>query len=156
MTILEALEEVNDSLPSGIRPQFIYVSSQFEANNLADQLSTITSPVLVILPIIVVDTPGISGVIKTTFELSGFFLTKATGVTVDFTGSTAETTCIAPMRDLARKYIHKLQEHSIIDPETSGLFTTTYTAEYGLWDAHLFGVFVRATVPVMEQVSPCV
>lgn len=156
MTILEALEEVNDSLITATRPQFIYVAAEWEANQIVDALTNAQFPILVVLPIIVTDVPGPSGVLKSTFDFSAFMLNKPTLATENFVTADIDTDSTAPMRALARQFMHKLQHHSIIDPETNGIQTITYTPEFGLWDAHLFGVFIRATVPVMERISGCV
>ena len=154
MTIIEALEEVNNSLSR--KTTFIYVSSMQEANLLADTLLKAEYPVCFILPVVVTDTPGTSGVLKSEFPLNAYFLDRDNAATIDFKATEVEKNHIAPMRTLAREFLHKLNEHSIIDPESKGIQARVLEPEYGLTDAHLFGVFVRAQVPVMEGVTGCV
>jgi hypothetical protein len=62
---------------------------------------------------------------------------------------------IEPMRLLARKFMHKLNEHSIIDTEGPGMSQIVYTPVYSENDANLFGVKINATIPVMEKPVVC-
>lgn len=152
MTIVETLEDVVDNLST--ETTFLYVASLNEANLLADD--NLTFPVCFMLPVVVQDTPGKSGALKSTFPLRAYFFDKITNPTTDFKANEVETTVIAPMRNLAREFMHKLNETELIDQETSGIGSRTFEPEYGLMDANLFGVFVTATVPVMEGVTGCV
>jgi hypothetical protein len=154
MTIVETLEDVNDNL--SVATRFIYVNSLNEANYLVDALTDGEFPVCLMLPVIVRDTPGKSGILKSKFQLGAYFLNKISGTTNDFKTNEVESTVIKPMRDLAREYVHKLNETDLIDPETDGIGERTFEPEYDLMDASLFGVFVKADVPVMEGVTGCV
>jgi len=154
MTILEALEEVNSNLTTPA--EFIYADMN-EANFAADSVDSSSLPVLIILPITVTDnrTPNGSGVLKSTLELNAMFLTQITDVTTDYSAATVETSAIEPMRTLARQFIFRLNEHDIIDPESNGIVQVTYQPTYSSLDANLFGVLVRAQVPVMEGITGC-
>lgn len=153
MTILTALEAVADSLSRKVT--FIYADLN-EANLDMDKIVKSDFPVLIVVPFVPVDAPGKSGILKTTFELNAFMLNKASNITVDFKASVIETEVIAPMRLLARRYMHLLNEHSIIDPETAGITSINYQPMYSSMDADLFGVMIRATVPVIENETICV
>jgi hypothetical protein len=153
MTILEALEEVNESLRTPM--EFVYAGLN-EANFNLDSVTNSNHPVIIVLPFTPVDNPGRSSVLKTTVELQFFILNKITGQkTTDFTASEVETQVIAPMRDKARAFIFKLNQHSIIDPETQGITNVRYQPSYSQFDSHLYGVFVTANVPVMEVITGC-
>ena len=153
MTIEETLEDVCASL--SVQTTFMPVSSLNEANWLADALLTAQYPLCLVLPVIVTDAPGKSGILKSKFPLAVYFLNKSTEITTDFKSSEIAP-YIKTMRDLAREFIHKLNETDLIDPETDGIGERSYEPEYGLLDAHLFGVLCRASVPVMEGVTGCV
>jgi hypothetical protein len=154
MTIIEALEEVNDALTPV--PTFIFADLN-EANFLVDAIETANMPVFLVLPFTVVDTFGKSGTIQSTFELQGFMFTKKSDQrTIDYSAADVESELIQPMRLLARKFLHRLNAHSIIDPETAGVKVTSYEPIYSSMDANLFGVFLRATVPVKEHPVVCI
>jgi hypothetical protein len=154
MTIIEALEEVNDGLTPA--PTFIFADLN-EANFSVDAIANADLPVLIVLPFTPVDAIGKSGALKTTFELQAFMLTKKSDqVTKDFSAAEIEIEIVAPMRLLARKFIHNLNGHAIIDPETQGITSVSYQPIYSSMDAELHGVFIRATVPVMEKPLVCI
>lgn len=153
MTILTALQAVNSSLRAPM--SFVYADLN-EANFTVDQIANASLPVLIILPFTTKDTPGKSGILKTTFELTAFVLTKKTDQnTTDYSAATLETEVIAPMRLKARQFMHKLNEHAIIDPETSGIQQINIQPTYSSMDANLHGVVITATVPVMEVLTGC-
>lgn len=152
MTIIEALQEVNASMSRTLT--LIYADLD-EANVDVDKLVNSELPVNIILPITPVDTPSTSGILKTTFELNAFFLNKSEVITTDYKSIQVETDVIAPMRALAREFMFRLNEHEITDPETKGISSITYQPVYSSMDANLFGVWARATVPVMEGVTGC-
>jgi hypothetical protein len=153
MTIIEALEEVNDGLTPA--PTFIFADLN-EANFSVDAIAN-ADLLLIVLPFTPVDAIGKSGALKTTFELQAFMLTKKSDqVTKDFSAAEIEIEIVAPMRLLARKFIHNLNGHAIIDPETQGITSVSYQPIYSSMDAELHGVFIRATVPVMEKPLVCI
>lgn len=152
MTIIEVLQEVNNSMSRPLT--FIYADLN-EANLEADKLLNSELPINIIMPFSVTDVPGTSGILKSTFELNAFFLNKSSNITTDFKAIEIETEVIAPMRALAREFIFRLNEHSIVDPETKGLTSIVYQPVYSSMDANLFGVWAKATVPVMEGLSGC-
>jgi hypothetical protein len=155
MTILEALEEVKTNM-YGIATQ--HYASLEEANVPADFYETADYPLQVILPFVPVDNLAESGALKTTVELHFFILNKYTAQkTVEFKAREVETAVIAPMRLLARKFMHKLGEHSILDPEVKNAITNVrYIPAYSSMDADLHGVEVIAQLAVMERPSVCV
>lgn len=153
MTILEALEEVKDSL-AGLNT-LIYADLNEANATETDKLTNSELPVILILPITTDDVIGKSGLIKTTFPFEAFFLNKSSNLTVDYKAADMETEVIAPMRLLARRYMHLLNEHSIIDPETPGITNINYQPVYSSMDVNLYGVRVRANVPVVENAVIC-
>jgi hypothetical protein len=148
MTLLSAIEEIKSEMTD---IKTLLNADLFEANQLADALLTSEYPMILLLPISIIDTPGSSGVLKSTVDIQLYFLNRGTEIATDYSGAKIETNFIEPMRLLARRFIHKINEHKIIDPETRGIEARTYTPEYGLFDAHTFGVSVRAQVPIMER-----
>ena len=153
MTILEALEEVNTNMRTPF--EFVYAGLN-EANFNLDNVSNDDHPVMVVLPFTPVDNPGTSSVLKTTVDLQFFILTKKTDQqTIDFTAADIETEIIAPMRIQARAFMFRLNQHSIVDPETAGITNIRYQPSYSQFDSNLFGVFVSASVPVMEAITGC-
>ena len=153
MTILEALQEVKNEMP-WIKT-FIYADLNEANATETDKLVESEYPVMIVFPINPVDTIPNSGLTKTTFELNAMFLNKSAQKTTDYKSSEIEIEVIAPMRLIARKYIHVLATHSIIDPETPGITTVNYQPVYSSMDANLFGVSVRAQVPVLENPALC-
>jgi hypothetical protein len=154
MTILEALTEVQQE---SVGLKTMIFADLNEANaTYVDKLVKSEFPVLLVLPFAPTDTIGKSGALKTTVDLDLFFLTTSKNPTVDYKSTEVETECIAPMRLLARKFIHNLNHHSIIDPEGAGIVTYTLTPAYSSMDANLYGVEVRVNVPVMERAQVCV
>lgn len=148
MTLLTALEEVRSEMTD---IKTLLNADMFEANMLADKLLTSEYPMILLLPIPIVDTPGSSGALKSTVDLTLYFLKRGTDITPDYSITDIESNFIEPMRLLARRFMHKLNKHKIIDPETKGIEARTYNAEYGLFDAQTFGVSVRCQVPIMEK-----
>lgn len=154
MNILEALEVVAAQVPA---IKTVHYADLNEANGtLVDQLTSAEYPALVIIPITPVDNITPSGLIRTTFELQAFLLSKVPNVTTDYKASVVENQVIAPMRELARQYMHKLSRHAIIDPQSGGITQMTYSPEYSAMDAALFGVLITATVPVVENPRVCI
>lgn len=154
MTILEALEEVKTQV-SGLAT--LYYMGLNEANFDADALADTGYPLMIVLPITPVDDIGKSGSITTTFDFQFFILNKdTTQLTNEYVARTVEINIIAPMRQLGRRYIHKLNNHSIIDPETKGITSTIpWQPTYSSLDANVHGVFGRCTVSVKENPQVC-
>ena len=152
MTIIQALQEVNAAMS---RPVTLIYADMSEANVDADTLVDSEMPINIVMPIVITDAPSQGGLLKTTFDLNCFFLTKSENITVGYKSIEIENECIAPMRRLAREFIFRLNEHGIIDATSLGILQITYTPAYSSMDANLFGVEVRATVPVVEGISGC-
>lgn len=156
MTILAALQEVVTNFPYSQIKQLVYAEMNEANANYMDPFLNAQFPVLLVMPIVPVDTPGKSGALATTFDFDAYLLTKSTNITVDYSSSDIETEVIAPMRLLGRQFMHRLNEHSIVNPETGGIGQTTYIPSYSSMDANLFGVRIRATVPVQESADVCI
>jgi hypothetical protein len=154
MTILSAIEAVRTNMAAAI-PTFIYCDLN-EANIEADFKAVTDYPLMILLPFAPVDIPGKSGKLKTTANLTFFLLGKHEQATSEHKASEVETAVVAPMRLLARRFVHKLGEHSIIDPESNGIQSVTYNPTYMQLDANLHGVEVVFTIPVMENAVVCV
>jgi hypothetical protein len=155
MTILASLEEVKALVP--VIRTFIYADLNEANATETDKLIASELPCMIVLPIQPIDNfPNSgSGLVKTTFELNAFFLMKSANITSDYSSKLIETECIEPMRFVARQFIHNLQTHEIIDPETAGITSVNYTPAYSSMDANLYGVQVRCTVPVIENPVLC-
>lgn len=153
MTILAALEAVKVLLPA--IKTFIYADLNEANANYTDQLTAAELPVLIVMPINTVDGVGKSGLLKSTFELQAFLLDKSANITTEYSSSAIETEVIAPIRLMARRYMHLLNEHSIIDPETQGITSIKYNPVYSSMDTNLFGVNIIAQVPVVENPLAC-
>lgn len=152
MTINAALEAVKATLPA--IKTLIYADLN-ESNYLADALETSEYPLLLIVPIVVTEATGhTTGLDEGTFELNAYMLDKQTEPTIDYSSADIETRYIAPMRLLARQYMHRLSTHSIVAPGKV-VGDKTYTPEYGLLDAHLYGVNIRCQIPVLENINAC-
>jgi hypothetical protein len=156
MTILEAITEVRNNMPTALKPTLVFADLSEANATIMDDIESSEVPVLLVLPFRVVDTPGRSGRLKSVANFTAFMLTKLSNPTTDYVSSTVETEAIAPMRLLARQFMHRLNEHSIIDSETSGITSITYEPIYGTMDANLFGITITASIPVMEQARVCV
>lgn len=133
---------------------FLYATTD-KANVLLDQLASLTYPCIVMLPIEVEDTIDNNGAIKSEFELIFWTLNKPVNPTNDFDYDIIEEAYTEPMRFLARKFIHALNNSSIIDQSTQGITNSKHTRADGVLDQHCFGAFTRTTVPIIETVSVC-
>lgn len=154
MTILSAVEAVRTDMAAAI-PTFIYCDLN-EANLEADFVAVNEFPLMVLLPFAPVDTPSRSGKLKTTANLTFLLLGKHEQATSEHKASEVETAVIAPLRLIARRFVHKLNEHSIIDPESAGITSVTYNPTYMLTDANLHGIEIVFNIPVMENAVVCI
>lgn len=155
MTIIEALEEVKALVP-GIRKLILADMNEANATE-TDQLIDSELPAMLVMPFEPVDNfpnQG-SGLTKTTVDLDIFFLMRSTNPTIDYSSAKIEIECVAPMRLLARKFVHQLQTHAIIDPETAGITRVQHSPVYSGLDANLFGNRLRMNVPVIENPVVC-
>lgn len=103
------------------------------------------------------DTYAENGLIHTVFPLQFFLLTKLEFSTMDYKSSEVEPT-IDAMRELAREFVHKLEEQDVVEKggPATGIKETKITSEYGFSDSHLFGVSVQCDVPIMEGKTGCI
>jgi hypothetical protein len=155
MTILAAIEAIKATLPA--IKTFHYASLE-EANIEADYLTSAEFPLMLVLPITVTDNAGTTGVLKSTTQLHMFFLNKDTSQrTVEHKASEIETSVVAPMRLLARQFVHKLMEYRpIIDTEVADPVTDIqYIPAYSSMDSNVHGVEVFCTARVMERPNVC-
>lgn len=155
MSILEALEEVRLLVPA-IRKLILADMNEANATE-TDQLIDSELPAMLVMPFEPVDNfPNSgSGLVKTTVDLDIFFLMKSTNITLDYSSAKIELECVAPMRLLARKFVHHLQTHAIIDPETAGITSVRHSPVYSGLDANLYGDRIRLNVPVIESPVVC-
>lgn len=155
MTILSALEEIQTNMV-GIPKQ--HFAGLEEANLPADFYETADYPLQIILPFEVLDEVSESGALQSYFQLHFFLLNKYTAQrTIEFKAREVENAVVAPMRLLARKFMHKLGEHSILDSNVKKPITQTrIIPAYSSLDADLHGVEVVSNVYVMEKPVICV
>ena len=150
MTLLEAITEVKDSMTD---IKSFHYADQFEINMLTDKFLESKYPFMLVLPFDVADVPRKSGALHGTVNLDIYFLTKVEAQTQDYVTSDVETEVMTTLRLLARRFAHKLNEHDIIDPEGEGITQRTYTPQYGLYDAHTFGIQLTMAVPIAERAT---
>lgn len=103
------------------------------------------------------DTIGENYLIHTTFPLQFFMMRKLNHPTIDYKSSEVEP-FVDEMRELAREFIHSLNENDIVEKggPADGITEVKYTSEYSWADVHLFGVSATCDVPIQEGKTGCV
>ena len=87
---------------------------------------------------------------KATVKLDGWVLRRIPTDTNDFRSLTVETLYLQPMRSLAIKFIRKLLNTDIIDPEVTPV-NDVVRPEYAFLPSHLFGVSYTVQLPIIES-----
>jgi hypothetical protein len=89
--------------------------------------------------------------VKQTLVLRGWVLTRIAQDTDDWRSVQLEPAYIDPMRQNAIKFLRKMLNTDIVDPERE-IVTFTVTPEYMFLDNHVFGVSYSCNVPLVDHV----
>lgn len=146
MTILQALQQANNEADI---PTLAFANIQ-EFNAFMDSFNYDDYPVNIVVPFTSNGTT-LNGRRKAIIPLQGWVLRRIPEEPLDVRSVAAEHDYIAPMRAKAVKFIAKLLETDVIDPEVEGV-TDTIRSEYAFLANHLFGVSYTVNVPVVESV----
>lgn len=147
-TILQAIQQATED--AGIRA--LSFASLQEFNAFMDSFRFEDWPRNVVAP------PSINGAFRgtngirasETLILEGFILRRISEDTNDWRSVKIEPDYIEPMRVLARKFIRRMLDSEIVDPE--GEASYSIVPEYMFLNQHLFGVGYRAQIPIMKNV----
>jgi len=160
--ILSTIQSVVENLSKPCA--FIY-ANLFEANGDLDIPSQSEGKEIIFVyipPLENTDDTEDTPLIHTVFPLQFFLLKKLQAPAVDYKSSEVDPV-IDEMRDLAREFIHSLNEEDVVEKGTTvngtvrdGVDKWKITSEYSFLDYHLFGVGVTCDVPIMENKTGCV
>lgn len=160
--ILSTIESVVGSLS---KPCAFVYANLFEANgdlDIPSQSEGKDTIFVYVPPLENTDETELNPLIYTTFPLQFFLLKKLQTPTVDYKSKDVQW-AIDEARDLAREFIHKLNDQDVIVKGTTingkimdGVDKWKVTTEYAFLDYHLFGVSVECDVPVNEGKTGCV
>lgn len=149
ITILEALTEANKE--AGIKT-FSFANLQ-EFNSFIDSFKALDYPINVIVPI-----PLTGNLLpnrtKDNLSIQGWMLTRIKEDTNNYRSSKIEEDYINPMRRLAKKFLVKLCESDIVDPEVDNI-AYSIKPEYMFLATHVFGVSYTCTLPINSNVCGC-
>jgi hypothetical protein len=159
--ILTTIQSVVENLS---KPCAFVYANLFEANGDLDippQSEGKDTIFVYIPPLENTDETELNPLIYTTFPLQFFLLKKLQSPTVDYKSSDVQW-AIDECRDLAREFIHSLNDQDVVVKGTTingkqmdGVDKWKVTTEYAFLDYHLFGVSVQCDVPVQEGKTGC-
>lgn len=145
MTILEAVDEANEAAAITT----LAFANIREFSEFVDSFNFSDYPVNIVVPFTSNGTHT-GGLRKAVVPLQGWVLTRVTEEPLDLRSLAAETAYIQPMRTLAAKFISKLLQTDVIDPEVENV-TDSIRPEYAFLAAHLFGVSYTVNLPIVEN-----
>lgn len=146
MTVLEAIEQANNE--AGIQTWRFADLREFSA--FMESFNFSEYPINVVVPYTSNGTHV--GVRRTsTIVLQGWVVTRVLEEPLDIRSQRAEAEYIQPMRKLAVKFINRLLQTDIIDPEANEI-TDTIRPEYKFLQARVFGVSYTVNLPITENV----
>lgn len=146
MTVLDAIAEANAD--AGIENwKFANIK---EYNQFLASFESSDFPMNVVVPF---DNNGthVGGMRKAVIPLQGWVLTRVRHEPLDLRSPIAESEYIRPMRKLAIKFINRLLQADIIDPEVNEV-SDTIRPEYAFLSARLFGVSYTCNIPIIQSV----
>lgn len=149
MTLIEALEEV--AAMDEIALPLVY-AELYEANYGFDNIKTY--PTIVVIPFIMDDEIGVSGLIQSEVPLQVFFLDRLIEQKTDEIVTRETEPLVQAMRLKARKFFHHLSQHEVTD-QTKPYEKITHTPTYNAMDSHSHGVVSNTTVHVVENEQIC-
>lgn len=146
MTILEAIEDANEA--AEIR-SFRFANFD-EYNKFLESFTFEDYPCNVIVP---VETrqEWLNNRVHNVAVIQGWMLRRIDTDTNVIKTREAEVQFVQPMRQLAMKFIRRLLDSDIIDPEVERV-TSNIKPEYGQLSARLFGVSYTLNLPIAESV----
>lgn len=146
MTILEAIDEAHEA--TGIITPVSFANIK-EFQSFLDSFSYDKFPINVVVPFTSNGT-HISGRRKAVIPLQGWILTMVNVETLDLRSRQAEE-FVEPMRHLAIKFLNRLLDTEVTDPEVEEV-SDTIVPEYAFLSQKLFGVSYTMNWPVVENV----
>lgn len=147
MTFLDAIEEANAE--AAIHTLAFANIKEFQS--FLDSFNFEDFPVNVVVPFTDNGTHT-GGRRQGTIPLQGWVLTRISDEPLDLRSRKAEHDYIQPMRRLAKKFINKLLDTDVIDPERSDGVSDSIRPEYAFLSAHLFGVSYTCSIPIEENI----
>lgn len=148
MTLIESIEQA--SIAAGIRT-FRFANIR-EAQSFMDSFNFVEFPIHILLPLTVNGvTNRDTGIRKAVLPLQGWVLTRIESDPNDYRTRKVEDIYIGPMRTLANKFLKRLLESSIIDPEVKTV-SDSIKPEYMFLNQHAFGVSYTMNVPIKDNV----
>lgn len=148
---MDLVNEIESAASAIVNKLTVLYANAQEANLGLDKVKREQYPVLVVLPPIVSDVKGTSGLWQSTVDFNAFILFKDFDAkTNDYVTRDAEQKFVQPGRKIARQFFNKLSLSDIIDKSTRGIDRVTYNPTYGEFDAHLHGVVIRCNIPIVE------
>lgn len=147
MTILEAIQQATTEIKDIKGLSFANLQ---EFNAFMDSFTFNDWPRNIVVP------PDIDGTFDgiragETLILRGWILRRINEDTNDWRSVKLEPDYIEPMRVLARKFIRRMLDSGIIDPQREEA-RYSIKAEYMFLSKHLFGVSYQASIPIMKNV----
>ncbi len=159
--ILTTIQSVVEGLS---KPCAFVYANLFEANgdlDIPSQSEGKDTIFVYIPPLENTDETQLNPLIYTTFPLQFFLLKKRQDTTVDYKSIDVQPD-IDEMRELAREFIHSLNDQDVVTKGTTiggkvmdGINKWKMLSEYAFLDYHLFGVSVQCDVPIMENKTGC-
>lgn len=149
MTILQAIEQANTT--ADVR-NFAFANIA-EFNAFIDSFNHLDYPVHVLQPFTTTQI-WLSGRVKNTVTLNGWFLKRIDSDTTNFRAKKIEEDHLQPMRAKCMAFIKALlhtNDNTVIDPEVNEVLVTI-RPEYALLATRAFGVSYTLTLPVIEGV----
>lgn len=148
---MDLVNEIETAAASTANKLTVVYANLLEANLGLDKITRDEYPVLVVLPPIVNDVKGTSGLWESVVDFNGFILFKDFDAkTSEYKTKEAEQRFVQPSRKIGRQFFNKLSQSQIINKATRGIVAVTYNPTYGEFDAHLHGVVVRCNIPIIE------
>lgn len=151
MTLIEAIEQEIGNLTTATR--FFYADLEEANATIFDKISSGDFPVCLVIPTDIVD-ERTEGLVSSS-EVNALFLDRAPQSTIDKPQSEIDSEIIAPMRELSREFINRLDENDIIDG--AGIESVTHRSVHqAIGDAHLYGCWSVFTINFTETLGRCV
>lgn len=146
MTIAETIEQASND--ANIRT-FAYANLK-EFNAFADSFKFNDYPANVVVPF---ENPGtwLNGRRKSVLNIQGWVVTRLSESPENYRTAKVEAIYLQPMRALAIKFMRKLVESDLVDPEISEI-NDNIVPEYMWLDSGLFGVSYSIRLPISESI----
>lgn len=146
---MDLTSEIEIAAAAISQPLYVLLANMNEANMGLDSQSQL--PLMLVLPPVMVDRRGTSGLWVQSVDFNAMFLNRDEAYTNDYKVAEVDILITTPMRKLAREFFNKLSKSDIMN-QGIGITQVTYTPTYGEFDAHLHGVIARCTFDIVEGV----